>query len=73
MEVKSNPMISQALLYDSSQGSVITDLQEAERFFNWALDYDNKGLSIAAESLRDEGRKSFARHLASMKLISSAL
>lgn len=39
------------------------DLREANRFFEWALTYERKGLKIAADALRDEGRKSFDRHL----------
>ncbi|WP_373533350.1 hypothetical protein [Vampirovibrio sp.] len=39
------------------------DLREAKRFFEWALSYERKGLKIAADALRDEGRKSFDRHL----------
>lgn len=40
------------------------ELMEAERFFEWALSYERKGLSIAAEALREEGRKALETFLA---------
>jgi hypothetical protein len=40
------------------------ELQEAERFFEWALSYERKGLAIAAEALREEGRKALESFLA---------
>jgi hypothetical protein len=40
------------------------DLQEAKRFFEWALTYERKGLKIAADALRDEGRKAYEKFLA---------
>lgn len=40
------------------------DLREAKRFFEWALSYERKGLKIAADALRDEGRKAFEKYLA---------
>jgi hypothetical protein len=39
------------------------DLKEAERFFEWALLYERKGLKIAADALRDEGRKALQKFL----------
>jgi len=39
------------------------DLKEAERFFQWAMSYERKGLRIAADAMRDEGRRSYARFL----------
>lgn len=39
------------------------DLREAKRFFEWALSYERKGLQIAADALRDEGRKAFDKYL----------
>jgi hypothetical protein len=39
------------------------DLWEANRFFEWALSYERKGLKIAADALREEGCKSFGRYL----------
>jgi hypothetical protein len=39
------------------------ELREAERFFEWALSYERKGLQIAADAMRDEGRKAFKRFL----------
>lgn len=39
------------------------ELREAKRFFEWALSYERKGLKIAADALRDEGRKAFAKFL----------
>jgi hypothetical protein len=39
------------------------DLKEAERFFEWALLYERKGLTIAADALRDEGRKALQKFL----------
>lgn len=39
------------------------DLREAKRFFEWALSYERKGLKIAADALRDEGHKAFAKFL----------
>ncbi len=62
-----NPMYSKAMR-ESRIGSAEEDLREAERFFNWALDYEKKGLKIAADAMRDEGRKSFAKYLALNKL-----
>lgn len=40
------------------------ELKEAERLFEWALSYERKGLKIAADALRDEGRKALDRFLA---------
>jgi hypothetical protein len=40
------------------------ELQEVKRFFEWALSYERKGLKIAADAMRDEGRKAFERFLA---------
>lgn len=40
------------------------ELREAERFFAWALSYERKGLKIAADALRDEGRKALESFLA---------
>ena len=40
------------------------ELREAERFFGWALSYERKGLKIAADAMRDEGRKAFAKFMA---------
>lgn len=39
------------------------ELKEAERLFEWALNYERKGLKIAADALRDEGRKALDRFL----------
>lgn len=39
------------------------ELKEAERLFEWALSYERKGLKLAAEALRDEGRKALDRFL----------
>lgn len=39
------------------------DLREAKQFFEWALSYERKGLKIAADALRDEGRKAFDQYL----------
>ncbi len=39
------------------------DLREAKQFFEWALSYERKGLKIAADALRDEGRKAFEKYL----------
>jgi hypothetical protein len=39
------------------------ELKEAERFFEWALLYERKGLKIAADALRDEGRKALQKFL----------
>ena len=39
------------------------DLKEAERFFEWAISYERKGLQIAADALRDEGRKALERFM----------
>ena len=39
------------------------ELKEAERLFEWALTYERKGLKIAADALRDEGRKALDRFL----------
>lgn len=38
-------------------------LEEAERFFAWATTYERRGLKIAADALRDEGRKAFEKFL----------
>ncbi len=43
------------------------ELKEAERFFEWALSYERKGLKIAADALRDEGRKALESFLARSK------
>lgn len=40
------------------------ELHEAERFFEWALSYERKGLIIAAEALREEGRKALESFMA---------
>lgn len=40
------------------------DLLEAKRLYEWALSYERKGLSQAADALRDEGRKAYAKYLA---------
>lgn len=40
------------------------ELRVAERFFDWALTYERKGLKIAADAMRTEGRKAFERFLA---------
>lgn len=40
------------------------DLREAKQFFEWAISYERKGLTIAADALRDEGRKAFDKYLA---------
>lgn len=65
--MKTNPMYAKAMI-ESRLGSVEEDLREAERFFEWALDYERKGLKIAADAMRDEGRKSFSRYLESSSL-----
>ncbi len=39
------------------------DLLEAKRLFEWALSYERKGLALAADALRDEGRKAYHRYL----------
>lgn len=39
------------------------ELKEAERLFEWALSYERKGLKLAADALRDEGRKALDRFL----------
>lgn len=46
------------------------DLREAKRFFEWALSYERKGLKIAADALRDEGRKAFEKYLAQSAMAS---
>lgn len=40
------------------------ELREVEQFFDWALSYERKGLKIAADAMRDEGRKAYERFLA---------
>ena len=40
------------------------ELKEAERFFEWALSYERKGLNVVADAMRDEGRKALDRFLA---------
>lgn len=39
------------------------DLREAKRFFEWAQSYERKGLTIAANALRDQGNKAFFKFL----------
>lgn len=39
------------------------ELRAAERFFDWALSYERKGLTLAADALRDEGRKALQKFL----------
>lgn len=39
------------------------ELKAAERFFEWAMSYERKGLKVAADALRDEGRKAFEQYL----------
>lgn len=48
-------------LLSITQAEYADDLKEARRFFEWALSYERKGLKIAADALRDEGRKALAR------------
>jgi hypothetical protein len=48
------------------------ELREAERFFEWALSYERKGLQIAADAMRDEGRKAFKRFLATSRRLAQA-
>ncbi len=54
------------LIYRKTQHSIFNSdvLKEAERFFEWATSYDRKGLSAAADAMRDEGRKAMDRFLA---------
>ncbi|HEY9744593.1 MAG TPA: hypothetical protein V6C99_00080 [Oculatellaceae cyanobacterium] len=40
------------------------ELKEAARFFEWAMSYEQRGLSIAADALRDEGRKAIEKYMA---------
>jgi hypothetical protein len=50
------------LAYNS--GNFFSDeLLEAKRFFEWALAYERKGLALAADALREEGRKAYDRYL----------
>lgn len=39
------------------------ELKEAARFFEWAMSYENRGLKIAADALRDEGRKAIEKYM----------
>jgi hypothetical protein len=39
------------------------ELKAAERFFEWALSYERKGLNLAADVLREEGRKALQNFL----------
>jgi hypothetical protein len=40
------------------------ELKEAAKFFEWATSYENRGLRIAADALRDEGRKAIEKYMA---------
>jgi hypothetical protein len=39
------------------------ELQEAAQFFEWAMSYERRGLNIAADALRDEGRKAIEKYM----------
>jgi hypothetical protein len=42
-------------------------LIEAQRFFDWAYQYERKGLRPVAEAMRDEARKAFREYLLSYR------
>jgi len=37
------------------------ELREIKRLFEWAQSYESKGLSIAAEALRDQAQKALSQ------------
>lgn len=39
------------------------ELKEAAQFFEWATSYENRGLRIAADALRDEGRRAIEKYM----------
>jgi hypothetical protein len=39
------------------------ELKEAAQLFEWAMSYERRGLKIAADALRDEGRRAIEKYM----------
>lgn len=52
-------------LYTAQAGKTFDEgeLKEAAQLFEWAVSYERRGLRIAADALRDEGRRAIEQYM----------